>query len=143
MAMTPNSIITVQAPKVDLLQFSTADTAGVNKTLSAGAANGSKIVGLFATSNDAGAAHLMTVQMNRSGVNYGGAAVTVPVSAGFTNGNPAINLMSTAIWPGLPIDSDGNPFIFLSSTLDNIVATYGTAITAAASVNLAAMRGDF
>lgn len=143
MAVTPNSIITVQTPKASCVQFSTADTAGTNKTLATGNANGTKITALFANSNDSGAAHLVTLQLQRSAVNFGGVAVNVPVSAGFVNGTPPVNFMSTAIWPGLPIDSDGNAFLFLQSTLDLLVATYATAIGAGFVVNMQAVGGDF
>lgn len=143
MAVTPNSIVTVQTPKMSVLQFSTADTAGTNKTLATGNANGTKIGALYANSNDTGAAHLLTLQLQRSGVNFGGVAANIPVSAGFTNGNPPVNLMSTAVWPGLPVDSDGNPFLWLQSTLDLLVATYATAIGAGFVVNVHGVGGDF
>lgn len=143
MALTPNSIVTVQTPKLALVQFSTVDTPGVLKQLIQGGANGTKITGIYATSNDAGAAHLATLQIQRSGVNYVGVAVSVAANSGAANGTPPVNLMSTAVWPGLPTDSDGNPFLFLQSTLDILMATYGTTLTTGNIVTAQAVAGDF
>lgn len=144
MATTPNSVITVQTPKMDVQQFSTADTPGTYKTLAQGASNGTKVNGIWATSNDS-TAHTMTVQLQRSGINYGGVTSTIPTSAGFSASSPAVNMMAPASWPGLPVDSDGNPFLFLQSTLDLLVATYSIAISTGISgvINAAAVRGDF
>ena len=83
------------------------------------------------------------LQFQRSGVNYGGVVAAIPLSAGFANAVPPVNLMSTAVWPGLPIDSDGNPYLYLQSTLDLLVANYSTALAAGTLLNLQAVRGDF
>lgn len=143
MATTPNSIITVQTPRMGAVSFSTADTAGTNKTVIQGGSNGTKITALYATSNDTGAAHLGTVQFQRSAANFGGVAVNIPVSAGFVNGTPPVNFLSTAVWPGLPVDSDGNPYLFLASTLDLLVGTFATAMGAGFQLNMQAVAGDF
>jgi hypothetical protein len=145
MAVTPNSIITPQAPRLGLQNFSTVDAAGTYKNVLQGGSNGTKITGIYASSGDTGLAHLMTFQVQRSGTNFGGVAVSVPANAGFANGIPPVNLISTANWPGLPTDSDGNPFLFLQSTLDILVATYATGISTgiSATLNAAAVGGDF
>lgn len=143
MATTPNSIITVQTPKMGAVSFSTADTPGTNKTVLTGSANGTKITALYATSNDTGATHLGTVQFQRSGANFGGAALTVPITAGYANGVPPVNFLSTTVWPGLPVDSDGNPYLFLASTLDLLVGTFATAMGAGFQLNMQAVAGDF
>lgn len=143
MATTPNSIITVQTPKMGLVQFSTADAANALKTFTQGGANGTKVIGLYGTNSDGGAAHALTLHLQRSGVNYGGVAVSLPANSGFVSGTPPVNLMSTAVWPGLPVDSDGNPFLFLQSTLDILMATYGTTLTTNTVVNVQAVTGDF
>lgn len=143
MAVTPNSVITLQAPKLDLLQFSTLDTAGTYKTLATGGANGTKITGLWASNADS-TAHLLTVGINRNaGPNQPFAATTLPISAGIANGVPPVNLLSASVWPGLPVDSDGNPYLLLQSTADLLVATYTLAFVAAGLINLGTVRGDF
>src|SRR5882724_3641057 len=75
---------------------------------------GSKVVGLYLTSTDA-TAHVVTCVLNKNGARGGGVAVTTSTTKpGFASGVPAINLMSPTNWPGLPIDSDRNPFFYLS-----------------------------
>lgn len=97
---TANSIVTPQVPNRGIVQFlQGTDSAGTYKTLYTGGANGSKCVGIYATSNDASASHLVTVQIKVSTVYYGGMAVTVPVNSGFANAAPAVNMMAPANWP--------------------------------------------
>lgn len=143
MAVTPNSVITLQTPKLDILQFSTLDAAATFKTLATGGVNGSKISGLWASNTDS-TAHLLTVGIQRSaGPNQAFVATTLPISAGVANGVPPVNLFAPTIWPGLPLDSDGNPFILLQSTADLLVATYTLAFVAGGLINLGTVRGDF
>ena len=147
MAVTPNSLVSVQSPKSVGVQFSTADSTGVNKAAYTGGQNGSKIVGLYATNSDSAAAHLLTLQLQRviagSTTNFGGVAVSIPLSAGFTAAAPPVNVMASTNWIGLPFDNDGNPFLFLASTTEILTVTYGTTLTAATVVNLAGVAGDF
>ena len=134
----------VQAPKLATVQFlQGTDTAGTYKVLYTGGTNGSKIVGIIATSNDASASHLVTCQLARSAVSYGGVAVTVPVNAGFANAAPPVSLMSPTVWAGLPFDSDGNPFLYLSGSGDTITCTFATALTTSDVINVIAVVADF
>lgn len=73
---------------------------------------------------------------------YGGVAVNVPTNSGFTNGTPPINLLSQANWPGLPLDSDGNPYLYLVSG-DTLQCTYATALTTSDVLNVVFVGGDF
>lgn len=143
-ATTPNNIITAQTPKLALVQFlQGTDVAGTYKTLYTGGANGSKISALYANTNDGSASHLVTCELVRSAVLYGGVAVTVAVNSGYANAAPAINLMSTTNWPGLPFDGNGNPYIFLSGAGDTVQCTFATALTAAKLLNVTAIVSDF
>lgn len=150
-ATTPNSVVTPQTPNIGKQQFlQGTDTAGTYKTAYTGGTNGSKIVAIWVTSNDPSATHLVTWQISSStsahcspGTScFGGAAVTIPVSAGFANGAPAINLMAQGYWPG-PVDSDGNPFFYLPSNSHTVEATYATALTSAAWINVVVVAADF
>lgn len=142
MALTQTPVF-VQTPTLGVVQFlQGTDVAGTYKTLYTGAANGSKIIGIWETNNDASATHLVTVQIVRSAVKYGGMAITTANSDGFANGAPAKNLMSAANWPGLPLDSDGNPYFFLESG-DLLQATFATALTATDVINLTCVAADF
>lgn len=144
MATTPNSIITVQTPKLDLLQFSTLDSTSVLKVLATGGVNGSKVTGLWVNNGDS-TAHSVRVDITRSGSSFAGVVSTIPASAGFANGIPPVNMMAPAVWPGLPVDSDGNPFLFLQSTLDQLQALYTINLSTGvgATINLQAVKGDF
>lgn len=150
-ATTPNSAITPQTPNVGKVQFlQGTDVAGTYKSAYTGGANGSKIVAIYATSNDASLAHLVTWQISSSTSAhcspatscFGGAAVTVPINAGFANAAPAINLMSQGNWPG-PVDSDGNTFFFLPSSSYTIEVTFATALTSTDWINVVVVASDF
>ena len=142
-AVTANSVITAQTPNRGVVQFlQGTDVAGTYKTLYTGAANGSKIYGAYLTTSDATATHLVTCQVVNSTIKYGGTAVTTTLGAGFATGIPAINLLSSTTFPGLAIDSDGNPFIFLASG-DTFACTFATALTAATVINIVTNASDF
>jgi len=135
-AVTPNSIVTGQTPNRGRVQFlQGTDSAGTYKTLYTAGVNGSKCFGLFETNNDASATHLVTVQVFNALVGYGGVAVTTASSDGFANATPPKAFMSPTNWPGLPVDSNGNPYINLISG-DTIQATFATALTSTDVVNL-------
>jgi hypothetical protein len=143
-ATTPNSVITPQTPNRGIVQFlQGTDTAGTYKTLYTSGANGSKCFGMWSTNNDETATHLITVQVVNATVFYGGTSITSTLGAGFLTGIPPINLVSAINWPGLPLDSDGNPYILLISG-DTIQATYATALSDASDViNIVASCADF
>jgi hypothetical protein len=142
-AVTPNSIVTAQTPSRGIVQFlQPTDSAGTYKTLYTAGTNGSKCFGMWTTNNDPSATHLLTVQVVNGGVKFGGTALTTVSSAGFVNGTGAQVLMSPAVWPGLPLDSDGNPFLALASG-DTIQATFATALTATDLINLFVTCVDF
>lgn len=142
-AVTANSVVTPQTPNRGIVQFlQGTDTAGTYKTLYTAGANGSKCFAMWSTNNDASATHLITIQIVNSAVKYGGTALTSISSAGFLTAVPAQSLMTSTIWPGLPVDSDGNPYILIASG-DTIQATFATALTAADVLNIVATCSDF
>ena len=122
------------------------------KIIYTGGANGSKVTGIICSSTDTAVAHLMTVFVNTVSASVlcsttatdctSSAAVTVPINAGIANTVPAINFMSPTNWPGLPVDSDGNPYIYLTSA-QSIQATYATALTSSTQVSCVAIGADF
>jgi hypothetical protein len=142
-ATTPNSVITPQTPNRGIVQFlQGTDTAGTYKTLYTAGTNGSKCVALYTNNNDASATHLITVQIVNATILYGGVALTSVSSAGYVSGTPAQALMTPALWPGLPLDSDGNPFLILKSG-DTLQATFATALTSTDLINVYAICSDF
>ena len=140
---TPNSFVTPQVPNRGIVQFlQGTDTAGTYKTLYTAGANGSRCYGMWETNNDASATHLVTVQIVNGGIKYGGMAITSASSDGYANGKPAVNLMSSTNWPGLPQDQYGNPYIQLVSG-DTVQATFATALTSSDVLNIVTVCADF
>lgn len=143
-ATTPNSGISIQTPNRGIVQFlQGTDVAGTYKTLYTGGANGSKISGIYMTSNDS-TSHLVTCQIVNSTVKYGGVSTNTGTTLpGFANAVGAINVMSQVNWPGLPIDAWGNPYLLLASG-DTLQCTFATALTSSDFINLVAIGGgDF
>ena len=134
----------VQTPNRGIVQFlQGTDSAGTYKTLYTGGSNGSKCTGMYITSNDS-TAHLVTIQLVNGGVKYGGTAIsTGTTTPGYASGAGAINAMSSANWPGLPLDSDGNPYFYLAGTGDTIQATFATSLTSSDFINIVAICADF
>lgn len=142
-ATTPNSIVTPQTPNRGIVQFlQGTDSAGTYKTLYTAGANGSRCYGMWMTNNDASATHLITVQIVNGGVKYGGTALTTVSSAGFVSGTSAQSLMTSSVWPGLPIDQYGNPYLQLASG-DTLQATFATALTATDLINIVVSCSDY
>lgn len=142
-ATTPNSVVTAQTPNRGIVQFlQGTDVAGTYKTLYTASANGSKIISLYTNNNDGSAQHLITCQIVNGGVKYGGVALTTVSNAGFANATPAQNLFNATVWPGLPLDSDGNPFLYLISG-DTLQCTFATALTSTDLINIVAVAADF
>jgi hypothetical protein len=144
MPVTPNSAITIQTPTLATVQFlQGSDPALTYKTLVTGTTNGTKVMGMYMTCNDT-TAHVVTVQIKVGAVYYGGMSITTGTTTpGFATGVPPINMMSAANWPGLPVDWQGNPFLFLP--LNNLISvTFATAFSGAGMlINLVAVTGEF
>lgn len=131
----------VQTPRAYKLQLTNASGTGLT-TLTAGGTNGTKVTGLWATSTDT-ASNTIIVSILRTGpVNYVQATITLPANSGNTAGTAAVNLMSPTNWPGLPTDSDGNPYFILEST-DTLQIAVGTTITSGKLVSIVSNAGDF
>jgi hypothetical protein len=145
-AVTPNSPVTPQTPNRGVVQFlQGTDSAGTYKTLYTAETGGGAVSdcsGLVLNTNDGTAQHLVTLQVVNSTVKYGGTAVTTILSAGFANGVPPMNLLTPTIWPGLPINSDGNPFLRLISG-DTLQATFATNLTSSTVINLQITCDDY
>ncbi len=142
-AVTANSVVTAQTPTRGIVQFlQGTDVAGTYKTLYTAGANGSRCNAIWMTNNDAAATHLVTVQIVNATVKYGGASLTSVSSAGFASGAPPQSLIASGVWTGLPLDSDGNPYIQLVSG-DTLQATFATALTASDLLNIVASCSDY
>lgn len=127
------------------------DAAGTYKTIYTGDADGSKVVGIWAGTND-DVSHLFTVRHSTSTTDHcatngtcgSGAAVTLAATSGYAAGVPVHNMISTTNWPGLPTDTDGNPFMFLNDATQTLEATFATAFsTAGEHVCVNVIASDF
>ena len=122
------------------------DAAPVWTTIYTGDADGSKITGLMIGSTDA-TAHLVTCVVSHATGNLArtvGATVTTGTTRpGYGSAVPVINMMAAAVWPGLPFDSEGNPYVFLASANDRIDCRFATAITSGTAIDITVVGGDF
>lgn len=130
-----------QTPKNGNVQILPADTTTL-KTIYTGGANGSKIVALMASSSDTTARDVMW-GITVGAVFYPLGTVTIPITAGQIAATPAVNLLDVAKSPGLPIDSDGNPFVFLASASYTLQAKSLVTVTAAKEIDIAAIAADW
>lgn len=112
-----------------------------NVTIVTSGASGSKLIGVIATSTDSSNRDIV-LKVTNGGTDYFLGTKSVPANAGFATGTPAINLFDSTVIVGLPIDSDGNPFLYLISG-DTLTAATLTQLTAAKVVNLTAIYSEF
>lgn len=145
MAVTSTPVF-VQTPKNGLAQISTGTGSSVAVTVYTGGTNGTKITGLNATGYGSTNAYDVQWGITSSSVFYGIGTVAVSANAGSTSGVASANLLYNILVQGLAIDSDGNPYVILKSSLDALTikspATSSTWTTGAV-INVVATCGDF
>lgn len=149
-AVTQNAIVSTQAPQNAVLNFiQGTDSALTYKTLYTGATNSSKVKGVYASSSDTTAHNvIMAVDVTATGTHcassscYGQCYVSGLTGAANYAANTA-NLMAPATCQGLPLDSQGNPFIYLKST-QTLEVTFTTALNVSSSqINIFAVIEEF
>lgn len=125
-----------QTPKLGLAQILPAD-ASAWKTVITGGTNGTKVVSLTLTSTDT-SNRIVQVAVTRSATQHIFNAVTVTAGAGTDGTTTSIDGLPST----LPVDNDGQKYLFLESgdTLD-ISAT--TTVTAAKVIDAMAPEADF
>ena len=142
-AVTPNNVITAQTPKNAVVQFlQGTDTALTYKTAYTAGTNGSKITALWMDNNDASATHVVTCQIVNTAIKYGGVALLSVINAGFATAVPPQSLLTPSVWAGLPIDGNGNPYMYLNSG-DTLQCTFATALTASDQIDIHVTASDF
>ena len=136
-----NVPVLVQTPKIGLVQCVNAD--GTNpKTVVTPGTNGSKVTSLTVASNDT-ASRTFNIFITRSAANYLIGSVTVPAGSGNDGSTPSVNALTSALIPGLPVDNDGQPYLFLQQNDALVVALTTSSVTTAKTVSFAAVYGDF
>jgi hypothetical protein len=141
MALSPNQYITPQTPNRGFVQIANAD--GQNqKTVYTGGPNGTKITGLIGQSTDTSGRDVM-VSITNGGTSYPLGSVTVAAGAGNSGAVASTNLMAPAQIPGLPVDSDGNPYLFLASASDTLTVEALSTVTSGKLITVIAIGADF
>lgn len=139
MAVT-NTPVFVQTPKNTQITIVNADASGQKVVCTAGS-NGAKVTALQLCSDDT-SARVIQLLIKRSGTSILVGSVNVPTLAGTDGTTVAVNALNSTMLPGLPIDNDGQRYIFLESG-DTLEIKSTTTVTAAKTVSATAIFGNF
>jgi hypothetical protein len=148
-----SSPVLPQSPKIAVTQLSSTATAvsltsSTYTTLYTGGTNGSKITGVMASNTSTGAAinAILTIGSTVSGAQlyYQVASATLPaLTSAFDTVITSVNLFGNTTIP-LPLDGDGNPYLFLASTAYTLsVGVSSAPQTTNGRVNFVAIGADF
>lgn len=80
--------------------------------------------------------------MNNGTTSYLVAIINVPFSSGFATGIGSVNALDRALWKGLPVDADGNPYLKLKSGW-TLKAGMKVAVTSTKLVTITAISEDY
>lgn len=128
------------APRAGVVQIANADASNLKDVLSAGSA-GTKVSALMAASDDT-SARVVQISILRSATNYILGSVSVPAASGTDGSTPSVDLLKSALLPGLPVDNDGQHFILLENG-DKLQAKSLTTVTTAKLIHLTSVASDF
>jgi len=146
--MAANNVITAQQIGRAVVRFvqGTDGTLTPKSIYAANATNGgtlgSQMKGLVAVSSDATSAHAVTLLLVNSGGTTELTTVSVPANSGNAAGTAPVSLMAAAVWPGLPVDSNGNPYKNMIAG-DTISAQYATTLASGATIAISGDPNDF
>lgn len=101
----------------------------------------SSVKSILVASTDT-SARVLQLFVRRSSVDYLIGCVTIPIGAGTDGLNPAVDLLSTAMLTGLPIDEQGKPYLPLKSG-DTLKAGTTATITSAKHIYINVFGFDF
>ena len=127
----------VQTPKIVSIQMTASTSA--QPIFTAGTAE--KIVAVLVTSSEATLARVISLSYTRGGTTFTLTSASVPAKSGTDGVTTTIDLLSSVLIPGLPIDNDGQRYFFLQNG-DVLNATSSTAPTAAA-IHVTGIYADF
>lgn len=128
----------VQTPKISKTSILPADTT-TKKTVVTAGSNGSKVVALIASSTDT-STRIVQLYLTRSATSFLVGSTIVAIGAGSDGAANTSNLLTTI--PGLPLDNDGQPYLFLESG-DTLQAMVTVTVTTAKEIDVFAIHGDF
>jgi hypothetical protein len=139
-AVTANSIVTTQTPRAYKAQI-TSSSGTTPVSLVTPGANGTKVVSIICSNTDT-SAYNVTFAVVRSSATYLLGTIAVGPNAGNTSGAPPVSILNTTNIPGIPQDSDGNPYLFLESS-DMLQMVNGSTITAGKAISCHTVAADF
>lgn len=135
-----NTPVFIQTPKVTQTTIVNAD-ASAQKVVCTAGTNGTKVVALMLCSDDT-SSRIIQVLIKRGGTSVLVGSVSVPTLAGTDGAAYGVNALNGLMLPGLPIDSDGQKYIFLESG-DTLEIKSTTTVTAAKTVSATCISGNF
>lgn len=130
-----------QNPKRYGVQISTGTGTG-QATIAVGGSNGTKITSVIASQSDT-SPHNVTLGVLNGGITCPLGTILVSSQAGQVTAVPPANLLDPTVITGLPIDNDGQSYLFLTSSLDSLVVSSSTAVGAGATISINAFGADF
>ncbi len=138
MAVTATPVF-VQTPKLWLAKITPADTTTLVTLISAGA-DGSKILGISIVDGGVDAPKV-TLWITRSAVDYILIVADVPEFSGVWGTVPAFDVFGSGLLTALPVDNDGQRYLFLESG-DTLKASVATTL-GTGDVHLTVIGGSF
>lgn len=123
-----------------VLQLNNASGTTI-ETVLVGGTNGTKIESILVSSTDTSARDI-TFYITISATSYAITTVTIPITAGTINSAPCINILGNAQFPGLARDSNGNPYLYLTSA-DTLSVSALTTITSGKVINVYYQGGSY
>lgn len=130
----------VATPKITPAAFTNADAANTKKTIHTAGASGSKVTAVIATSTETANARVGQLWLTRTATSYLLGSFNVPVNSGFDGSAFTINALLTMA--GLPIDNDGQVYLFLESG-DTLQVSFTTQVAATKEVDVTCIAGNF
>lgn len=127
------------AINLGLVQIVSADASNYKSIFTAGA-SGSKLVACMIATDET-AIRVIQLAILRSAVSYVIGSISIPVGSGNDGVVPAVNLLNTALLPGLPIDNDGQVYLVMKNG-DTLQGKSLTTVTAAKTIHISAYGGD-
>lgn len=137
MTATP---VFVQTPKITPAAFTNSDSANTKKTIHTAGSNGSKVVGIMATSTDT-SNRTAQLWLTRSATSYLLGSFVVPTLSGTDGTNPSMNLLAGFLLQ-LPVDNDGQKYLFLESG-DTLQVSFTAQVTSAKEIDVTAIGANF
>lgn len=137
MAASP---VFVATPKITPAAFTNADAANTKKTIHTAGASGSKVVSVIVTSTETANARVGQLWLTRSATSYLLGSFNTPINSGFDGSAATVNALS--LMPGLPLDNDGQPYLFFESG-DTFQVSFTTQVAAGKEVDVTCVAGNF